>query len=49
MMNNATPQKMRLRAQAQDEGRLAILSLVVAAACTSLLAIRHLHNSNVFW
>ncbi len=39
MMNNATPQKMRLRAQAQDEGRLAILSLVVAAACTSLLAI----------
>jgi len=30
---------MGRRAQAQEEGRLAILSLVVAAACASLLAI----------
>ncbi len=37
MINRTTPQKMGRRAQ--EEGRLAILSLVVAAACASLLAI----------
>lgn len=39
MMIRATPQKMRRSAQQQDEGRLAILTLVVAAACISLFAI----------
>lgn len=39
MMNSATPERMRRNAQHQDESRLAILILVVAAACISLLAI----------
>lgn len=39
MMTSATPQRMNRNAQRQDEGRLAILSLVVAAACFSLFAI----------
>lgn len=39
MINSATPEKMRRNAQRQDEGRLAILTLVVAAACVSLFAI----------
>lgn len=39
MMLSATPQKMRRNAQRQDESRLAILILVIAAACTSVLAI----------
>lgn len=39
MMLSATPQKMRRSAQRQDEGRLAILTLVVVAACISLFAI----------
>ena len=39
MMSRATPQKMRRSAQRQDENRLAILTLVVAAACASVLAI----------
>ncbi len=39
MMNEATPQKMFRRSQRQDESRLAILTLVVTAACASLLAI----------
>ncbi|MCL1465004.1 DUF1345 domain-containing protein [Argonema galeatum] len=39
MMLSATPQKMRRNAQRQDESRLAILTLVIAAACTSVLAI----------
>ncbi len=39
MMTSATPQNMRRSAQRQDEGRIAILTLVVAAACISLFAI----------
>ena len=39
MMLGATPQKMQRSAQRQNEGRLAILTLVVIAACISLLAI----------
>jgi len=39
MMNAAAPNKMRQGAQRQDESRLAILTLVVAAACASLIAI----------
>jgi uncharacterized membrane protein len=39
MMTSATPEKMRRSAQRQDESRLAILTLVVAAACVSLFAI----------
>ncbi len=39
MMIRATPEKMRRNAQRQDDGRLAILGLVVTAACISLFAI----------
>ena len=39
MMLKATPQKMRRSAQRQDETRFAILILIIAAACASLLAI----------
>lgn len=39
MMFRATPQKMYRSAQREDEGRLAILTLVVASACFSLFAI----------
>lgn len=39
MMNGATPQKMRLRAQRLDNSRLTILIVIVASACASLLAI----------
>ena len=39
MMTSATPERMRRSAQRQDESRLAILTLVVAAACVSLFAI----------
>lgn len=38
-MLRATPETMRRHAQQEDEGRLAILSLVTAAACASLSAI----------
>lgn len=38
-MNAATPVKMRQNAQRQDSSRLSIASLVIAAACASLLAI----------
>jgi uncharacterized membrane protein len=39
MMNSATPEKMWRSAQHQDEGRYAILALVVGAASASFLAI----------
>lgn len=39
MMSRATIQKMRFQARQQDESRWIILIGVVAAACTSLLAI----------
>jgi len=39
IMISATPQKMRHRAQRQDADRWLISSIVVGAACTSLLAI----------
>jgi uncharacterized membrane protein len=39
LMVQAIPKVMRRNAQSQDEGRLVILSLITAAACTSILAI----------
>ncbi len=39
IINTANPKQMRRSAQRQDESRLTILILVVAAACASLLAI----------
>lgn len=39
MITSATPQKMRRRAEVEDEGRWTILTLVVVAAFISLLAI----------
>lgn len=39
IMLRATPKTMRRYAQSEDEGRYAILGLVTAAACASLLAI----------
>ncbi len=39
IMLRAVPKTMRQNAQRQDEGRVAILSLITAAACVSLLAI----------
>jgi uncharacterized membrane protein len=42
----SAPQKMRRSAKAQDESRLAILILVVASACTSLLAIGFMLKDN---
>jgi uncharacterized membrane protein len=39
LMGRAVPQKMRRNAQSQDEGRLVILSLILTAACASILAI----------
>jgi len=39
MMLKATPKTMRRKAQQQDEGRVVILSLIITAACVSLLAI----------
>jgi uncharacterized membrane protein len=46
MMNRATPEKMRLCAQSQDESRWIILFAVVTAACTSLLAIIFMLNGS---
>jgi uncharacterized membrane protein len=39
LMGQAKPKTMRRNAQSQDEGRLVILSLILAAACASILAI----------
>ncbi len=39
LMAKAVPKTMRRNAQSQDEGRLVILSLITAAACSSILAI----------
>jgi uncharacterized membrane protein len=39
LMIQAKPKTMRCNAQSQDEGRLVILSLIMAAACASILAI----------
>ncbi|GAC1469948.1 MAG: hypothetical protein NVSMB70_15020 [Chamaesiphon sp.] len=45
-MLTATPDTMRRNAQRQDTGRWAILSLITAAACFSILAIVFLlHNT----
>jgi uncharacterized membrane protein len=38
-MLKSTPEKMRRRAQNQYQGRLVVFSLIIAAACASLLAI----------
>jgi uncharacterized membrane protein len=38
-IDRATPKKMRRSAQRQDDSRLTIFSLIVIAACASLLAI----------
>ena len=46
MMSRATPQKMRSYAQRQDESRWIILFAVVAAACTSLIAIVFMLSGN---
>jgi len=43
---SATPQKMRFHTQHQDEGRWTILTFVVSAACTSLLAIFFMLKDN---
>lgn len=39
LMGRAKPKTMRRNAQSQDEGRLVILGLILAAACASILAI----------
>ena len=39
LMGKAIPKTMRFNAQSQDEGRLVILGLIIAAASASLLAI----------
>ncbi|MEE3718305.1 DUF1345 domain-containing protein [Tumidithrix elongata RA019] len=39
LMLKGNPENMRRNAQSQDEGRFVILSLIVAAACASILAI----------
>lgn len=38
-IDSSSPQRMRRSAQHQDDSRLTILTIVVAAACASLLAI----------
>ncbi len=38
-MLNSTPEKMRRRAQTQYQGRLVVFTLIITAACASLLAI----------
>jgi len=43
-MVKATPKTMRRKAQQQDEGRVVILSLIIGAACASLLAIGFMLN-----
>ncbi len=45
-IDSATPQKMRRSAQRQDESRFTILTLVVGAACASLLAIGFMLKNN---
>ena len=45
-IDRATPQTMRRSAQRQDGSRLTILTLVVAAACASLLAIGFMLKSS---
>ena len=45
-IDRATPQTMRRSAQRQDNSRLTILTLVVSAACASLLAIGFMLKSN---
>jgi uncharacterized membrane protein len=44
-MKAATPEKMRRYAQSENEGRVAISILIVAAACVSLVAIGFLLGS----
>lgn len=46
MITRATPQQMHRRAQREDEGRLTILTIIVAGACTSLLAIGFMLKDN---
>lgn len=41
----ATPKTMRQNAQQQDEGRVVILGLITASACSSLLAIGFMLNN----
>jgi uncharacterized membrane protein len=45
-MINATPQNMRRFAQREYAGRLALFTLIVAAACASVLAIGFLLSDN---
>jgi uncharacterized membrane protein len=44
-MVKATPQKMRNKAQCQYEGRIAVFSIIIAAACASVLAIGFILNN----
>lgn len=46
LIHQATPQRMRRRAQTEDEGRWTILALVIIAACISLLAIGFMLKDN---
>jgi uncharacterized membrane protein len=45
-MSNTHPQAIRRNAQIQDNSRLTIMIIIVAAACASLLAIGFILNSN---
>jgi uncharacterized membrane protein len=45
-MFRATPQKMRRFAQLEYQGRVAILTLIIASACASVLAIGFLLTGN---
>ncbi len=44
-MLQATPRKMRNKAQRQYEGRIAVFSIIIAAACASILAIVFILNN----
>ncbi|MBP5972698.1 DUF1345 domain-containing protein [Brasilonema sp. CT11] len=46
IMFRATPQKMRRFAQLEYQGRVAILTLIIASACASVLAIGFLLTGN---
>lgn len=46
IMFRATPQKMRRFAQLEYQGRVAIFTLIIAAACASVLAIGFLLSGN---
>ncbi|OKH34272.1 hypothetical protein NIES2101_39240 [Calothrix sp. HK-06] len=45
-MSNTNPQAIRRNAQIQDNSRLTIMIIIIAAACASLLAIGFILNNN---